>query len=96
MMTSSIRKSNVMEIWYILIHRKHANGKTARTSETDEQASTTTRSMKGFDDYPTFAVNPAFSSKPPSIISGPHGVLPSQSVQMFSNPTYSGGKSQMA
>ncbi|XP_013070411.2 uncharacterized protein LOC106057644 isoform X3 [Biomphalaria glabrata] len=59
-------------------------------SEFDERASIATRSMKGFEDYPTFAINPAFSAKPPSLLGGPLNALPSQSLKMYNNPTFTG------
>ncbi|CAL1527991.1 unnamed protein product [Lymnaea stagnalis] len=61
-------------------------------SEFDERASIATRSLKAYDDYPTFAVNPAFSTKPPSITGGPLNTLPSHSLKMFNNATYNGDK----
>ncbi|XP_012940810.1 sushi, von Willebrand factor type A, EGF and pentraxin domain-containing protein 1 [Aplysia californica] len=77
----------------VMARRKQSNGKTAYTSEYDERASMASRSLKGFEDYPTFAVNPAFSNKPPSIVGGPSMSLPAHSLKMFHNPTYNGDES---
>ncbi|XP_059141386.1 proprotein convertase subtilisin/kexin type 5-like [Physella acuta] len=74
----------------VMSRRRRPSQKTPYTSDLDERASIATRSMKGFEDYPTFAVNPAFSSKAPSMLNSPMMALPSQSGKTYYNPTFNG------
>ena len=77
-------------LFHLFLRRKHTNAKVPYVSEFDERTSIATRSVKGFDDFPTFAMNPAFHKPPPSIVGGPTISMQSQPMKMFNNPTYHG------
>jgi len=79
----------------VMSRRKHTNAKVPYVSEFDERTSIATRSVKGFDDFPTFAMNPAFHKPPPSIVGGPTISMQSQPMKMFNNPTYHDGEFQL-
>ena len=66
---------------------------TRSTPDFDERASIATRSAKGYDDYPTFVINPAFSSRPPSVFGANMGQgMNGQGTKMYSNDIYLTGK----
>ncbi|RUS91021.1 hypothetical protein EGW08_001238, partial [Elysia chlorotica] len=76
----------------VLAKRRAApsSSKSTRSSpDIDDRASMGIRSGKGYNDYPTFAVNPAFSSRPPSVFGTSMGQgLNGQGTKVYSNDIY--------
>ncbi|GFR81217.1 fibropellin-1 [Elysia marginata] len=59
------------------------------TAEIDERASIASRSVKNYDDFPSFAINPAYNSKPPSVFGVSMGQgMNGQGTKVYNNDVY--------
>ncbi|GFO32179.1 signal peptide, cub and egf-like domain-containing protein 1 [Plakobranchus ocellatus] len=73
----------------VVAKRRAVPASTSVTPDYEERGSMASHSVKGYDDYPTFAINPAFSSKPPSVFGTIMGQgMNGQGTKIYSNDIY--------